>query len=393
MRHGFNKSLAVGTLLLAIAGCSTGGYGGPETGQQPSAAATRTNPRLSPEALNAYLDRYACESETALQTRIDALKAFFEERKGNTQRFADSMLGIEGKVMLSGSAVADLMQAVANGGAPKNSSIEKFVRDRFRADVLDAADAKRAVDEAVSGFLGDIEAIESRMLVELQADVGDADLALPKSLSKPVGLGGIHYESMINDTMNGATSDLAISVGMYFVSNYLSSKATNNITSEDTNGLWKAIVGSGLGVLTDMAIERLAKDAGYDPEKSLSKRVESGIDRVRESLIDGDPEVAKFYQTLKDLRRMHPDAAVREACGRADEAVRQAANLGLREQMRNLRNDRCRRLWTVLTERFIGAEAAKSPFLMYPPMDPASTSPADYIIRWADNITSAFGGK
>jgi len=381
-------------MLIVVSGGPVSAQGGAGLGVRAFSPERDQKAELSKAALDAALDGYINESEAALDARMADLRSFFEERKGGSRRFAQSVLGIEGKLMVGGGVLSDLIDeiSVAGGGARKPSALNKYVKDLFRKDVLDPAQAKQAVDEAVSGFLGDLAGSEARLLVKLKADLGDDQLALPRSLPTMEGIGREHYEATIRETVNGAVTDLGVSLAMFVASNIVSDKIVDKALPKDTSKGGRFIAGILTGIAVDMAVDKAAKEAGYDPEKALAAKTAVGIDRICQSIIDGDPTVLQFYPTLKVLRRMHPDEAVREACQRADEAVKRSANLGLREQLRNLRNDRHRRLWRVLTGHLVGPEAASSPFLMYTPLDAAKTSPAADIIRWADSITTIYGG-
>jgi hypothetical protein len=347
---------------------------------------------LGKQALEAALESYATESEAALESRMADLRSFFEERKSGTRRFAQSMLGIEGKVMVSGLAMQELLDA-ASGNSNKPSVLRKYVGDHFRSDVLDPATIKREVDRAVSGFLGDLAGIEARLLVRLKADIGDGELSIPRSLPNMEGVGKRQYDAMIGSTIDAALADIGVSLGMFVASNYVSGKIVDKAAPKEASKGGKFLVNLIVGIAVDKLLEEAAKGAGYDPEKKLADGAADGIDRIRGAVIDGDPALARFYPTLKVLRRMHPEVAVREACEQADESVKRYANLGLHERLRGLRNDRYRRLWVVLTARIVGEEAAKSPFQMYTPLDAQKCSPPDAIIRWADSITDFYGGK
>jgi hypothetical protein len=334
---------------------------------------------LDKAALDAALDRYISESEAALTSRMADLRSFFEERKANTRQFAHSVLGTRGKIEAGATIVGDLINQFATGfGAARSKPqwLENYINNTFRDEVLDPAKAKRAVDDAVSGFLGDLAGTESRLLVKLKADFGDADLDLPRLLTGVNGIGGGQYEAMITDTVEIAVKDLGISLGMFVVSNIVSDKLVEATAPEDMSKGGKFVANILANLAVDAALDKAAKEAGYDPEKVLAAKVSAGIDQMSRLLIDGDPAVLKLYPNLSIFRRMHPDQAVRDACKRADEAVMRNGNLGLHERLRRLRNDRYRRLWTVLTGHLFGPEAAKSPFLMYAPLDAAKCSPS-----------------
>lgn len=393
---------ALALSLLVAAGCDSVCFAAPPT-VTPSAATPPTAPAVRPEkqgldkaALDAALDRYVSESEAALTARMAELRSFFDERKAATPGFAQSVLGMRGKVEAGATVLGDLLNQFATSfGAARSQPrwLDNYVNNTFRDEVLDPAKAKRAVDDAVSGFLGDLAAIEARLLVRLKADIGDADVDLPRLLTGMNGIGGEQCEAMIRDTVDIAVKDLVVSLGMFVVSNIVSDKLVEKTAPKDMSKGGKLVASIVAGVAVDAALDKAAKEAGYDPEKALAAKVSAGIDQMSRLLIDGDPAVLKLYPTLSIFRRMHPDQAVRDACKQADEAVTLNGNPGLHERLRRLRNDRYRRLWTVLMGRLFGPEAAKSPFLMYEPLDAAKCSPAGDIIRWAHSINTVYGGN
>ena len=182
-------------------------------------------------------------------------------------------------------------------------------------------------------------------------------------------------------------TDLTVGLGSYIVSNLIGDKVAQQITPKDTSNAGRFAVNVATGLAVDKALEQGIKAMGYDPERDVAARTAAGIDRIRGAIIDGDPEVVKVYPDLSTFRRMHPDQSVRDACRRADEALERAANLGLRLRLTKVRNERYRGLWTALMSHLCGPEAARSPFLMYEPLDAEKCSPAGDITRWAGEIT------
>lgn len=312
-------------------------------------------PRQAPQAvrpekaIETALERYLTESEAALDARMAGLAAFFEQRKANARPFAKSLLSIWGKISATGSLMDDMFTQLSTGERKPTTACRKLIEDAFRKDVLDRDKARQAADDAMAGFLGDLAEAEAKLLVRLKADFGDGQLALPGQRPALVDLGQEHYDAMISATASDTITDLGVSIGMFFASNAIGDAITQQITDEKTPPLEKMITGFVVGQLVDAALGEAAKAAGYDPEKAIAGRVAQGLDRMSRSIIEGDPVALGLYPALSILRRTHPDPAVRAACTRADEAVMRTANLGLRERLRRLRNDRYRRLWTVLT--------------------------------------------
>lgn len=346
------------------------------------------------EVLDAALQRYLDESEAALAARMTELRAFFDERKAATPGFAQAVLGTWGKFQMTGSMLANGINIVSTrfGGKRVKPLFDKFVADTFREKVLDPAMVRKAVDAAISGYRGDLAEIEARLLVSVKADIGEAELDLPKLLPGGAVIGMKQFEAVISDSVDLAVKDLGVSIGMFVASNVISDKIVEKTASKDMSKTERLVTGQAVNLAVDAALEKAIREAGYDPEKILALKVAAGIDQMSRLLIDGDPALDKLYPNLFYCRLMHPHAAVRTACNRANATLVKNANFGLVNRLSRLRYDRYRRLWTVLTTHFLGADAAKSPFLMYTPLDAAKCSPAEQIIRWADSITEAYGG-
>lgn len=381
--------LAMAALCAAALSC------GPVSAQNQSAVVRLDKAANDKAAMDAALERYLDDSEAALAARMAELRTFFNERKTATPGFAQAVLGTWGKFQMTGSMLGDVINQFATGfGARRvKPSFDAYVEDCFREKVLDPAKARKAVDNAVTGFLGDLAEIEARLLVTLKVDISDAELNLPKLLPGGLGIGGTQYEAVLRDTVDLAVKDLGVSLGTYIVSNIISDKIVDATVPEGTSKKGKLVANVATGIAVDKAMEEAMKTAGYNPEKVLAIKVAAGIDQMSSLLIDGDPALDRFYPKLFYGRLMHPDQAVRDACNRADATLMKNANFGLRYRMVRLYNDRHRQLWKVLTTHFLGAEAAKSPFMMYTPLDASKCSPAEQIIRWADSIANAYGRK
>ena len=235
-------------------------------------------PKPTPkESLDAALAVYSKESEAALTSRMAELRTFLGERKVGTLGFAQAVLGTWGKFQMTGSMLGDVINQFATGfGASRvKPSFDAYVEDCFREQVLDPGKAKKAVDAAISGFLGDLGEAEARLLVSLKADIGDADLDLPRLLPGVSGIGGKQYEAMIRDTIDLAVNDLGVSLGMYVVSNIISDKLVDATAPEPTSkkgkfGKFAANVATGIAV--DKAVEEAMKQADTTRRKCSPSR-------------------------------------------------------------------------------------------------------------------------
>lgn len=375
------------------------GVSSPSRAAAKAPAARKIDPQDAWAAARPRVERALRESESAINARIAKLDEFFAERKEGARPFAESVLSLEGKARAS-SALAETVLGGLNealGGKPVTGpdSFTIYVRQRFRQQVLDPAKVKQAVEDAVSGYLGDAAEIEARLLVSLKADIDDSALDLRGSLPdlRAEAAAGEQYDAVVGETLDAAAMDLVVSLGMYVVSNYISDKVTDRLAPDGTRRDVKSVGNFILGMfVVDPILGKVAEGAGYDPEGDVTAKTMAGLDRIRALVVGGDPDAVKLYTALFNYREGHPDGAVRDACRQAIEALEHSANLGLRIRLASLHNERCRRLTTALIAHIFGPEAARTPVRLLPPLDPKTVPAPKALIGWAKRVTTAYGG-
>ncbi|WP_422927515.1 hypothetical protein [Singulisphaera sp. PoT] len=386
---------------LALPACRR--RGPPAAGTSPAAGRPEGGPAgvgATKFRLEKALDQYLEETEERLRIRMDGLKGFFEARKEGAPLFASAVLDLGAKGRLAGSFLESFatqagraLGLTSGGDGPDGFTL--FVRRAFSENVLDRGAAVREMQRALAGFREDLVESEARLLVSLGVDVPDdaiaRGLAMPDLRHELAALD--LCDAMIAEGVDGASTDLGASLGMFVVSNFLGDQLAKRATPEDASRPRQFGTNIAAGIAVEAALGEGVKAMGYDPEKALANRTRAGIDNICTAVIEGDNSMGAIYPTLSIFRRSHPDAAVRLACQRADEAVTRASNLGLRERLRWMRNERYRSLWKSLMTHLIGPEAASSPLLMYIPLDAGRCSPPDQIIRWAESIVGAFGAS
>lgn len=345
------------------------------------------------------LDRALGESSDAIKARLKALEEFFAERKAGARPFAQAVLGMEGKGRAAASFGAMAIGGIAGllGEKPQAppDALTPYVRQRFRALVLDPEQVKQAIEDAMSGFLGDLTEIEGRLLVDLRADIGDSMLDLRGAMPdvRAEAAAGGQHEAIISDTLDTASKDLAVSLGMFVVSNFLGGKLADQVTPQDAPPAVQFMASLLTGVAVDKALDQAARQAGYDAEGSVVAKTTAGIDRIRTLVIDGDPNAVPRYVALYRLREQHPNAEVRATCGQAVDVLERTTNLGLRNRLVMLHNERSRRRTAVLTAHLFGPEAAKTRVSLYSPLDPKDVPPATNVIRYAQETIALYGGS
>lgn len=412
-RRGWAAVLCAGLALAVLprfmwAGDAAQPPQAPPIEQQFAAVSEQTTSMAVKEKLSAaaagallekHINRFGEETEKLLDARLNGLKGFFEERKQGSPLYASQTLDMNAKFRAAGAVVETFFTKIgeALGAEPSSEpdSFSTYARQCFQENVLDPAKARQAMEQAIVGFRGDVAEAEGRLLVALKADIGDDVIdGGPAVLDVDAEASVLALcEALVNATVDDAIGDLGASLGMFVVSNVVGDMVAKRVTPDDASRSRRVATNLAAGVAVDAALEKGIRAAGYDPEGKVVAKVNTGIDRIRAEIIDGDPNMAEIYPTLSFFRRTHPDPAVRSACQRADETVAQAANLGLRERLRRMRNECSRRLWKALMTQLAGPDAAASPFLFYQPLAADQCSPPDQIIRWANALTNIYGGK
>jgi hypothetical protein len=102
-------------------------------------------------------------------------------------------------------------------------------------------------------------------------------------------------------------------------------------------------VGLAAAIAVDIALDRLVKAAGHDPQAQVTESLASTLDRVRGLLADGDAQSREDLRRLREISQRDPDAGVRAAA--AESAERLAGNsctAGLRGQLQQLAGEHMR---------------------------------------------------
>lgn len=398
MMYARTKSVAA----ILVVSCWVGAAAAQEAAKTaPANAARRPDAAARRKEMDEAFERFLKETDEKLDRRIKGLKGFFDERKANAPHFASTLLCTSAKLHTAGSLFEKLSSKwneLFAGPAedfvipPSPDSFTLYVRQCFRDDLLDPAKVRMAVDEAVDGFKGDVIEAEGRLLVALKLDVPDGIGWAPLNLVPELRVLG-RGEAIADEAAGDAVNDLNADLAKFVVSTFVGNKLADGVTPRDASPAGRLARNLAVGVATDMALDSGVRAAGYDPQDKIASKVGAGIDQIRDLLIDGDRSLEKTTRLVATFQTQHPDAAVRLACERANEALKRVANLGVCQRLERLRNRRSWELWKEAAARLIGPEAAASPLMMFEPLDAEKSSPPEQIIRWAEQIVATGGGS
>lgn len=260
----------------------------------------RTRP--SPEAIIApHLEWAEQECDRVLDEHLRAIARFFADAKAGTPTFAGEALSFGSKMRL----VADYVPFTRGGRH------EGFIRRKFEEHVFKSDDLGTAVKQVVSGYLKQIESIESLALVRIRADI--ADLTDPNALPQfDQKEWKAEYDKALKRAISATSSELSWDVATELVSvvtgEVLAQVAVQLGVSAGLLGAggassWATFgVGLVVGLIVDQAVSWVW-DWYADPRGNLAADLSKKLDEMQSLIVDGSEGVQGLRQRLHELSR------------------------------------------------------------------------------------------
>jgi hypothetical protein len=263
-------------------------------------------PRYDPVRLRAWQEVAPRVELAAGATRAEAeasaaqVEQFFAERRKGARAFAADVLSLGGKW--------EFVKGKFDPGSHERYLEECFQRHLFRPDEL-----KAVIESAVARFVSEVQGRENRLLVDIRADLADGEMASPEYLPALDSEYEFRrqFEAMLEEILPIVGQDVGATVTREMVSFVGSEIAAQIVAEIGTSlavrlGLSGGILGTGAysgtvtfgiglvaGILVDMALDWIIRQAGYDPEGEIAVRVEATLARLESLVLDG-PTAADF---------------------------------------------------------------------------------------------------
>ncbi len=241
-----------------------------------------------------------------VNTSTQQVKQFFAERKQLSRRFASDVLSLSGK------------WAYVKGYFSEGSH-EKYIEECFERNIFSPGDLKALIESAVSRYVSEISGKENQLLVAIRADLAESELAGPEYLP---ALGSEadfrrEYNAMLEKVIPVLTKDLGMTVSrevVSFVGGEIAAQLLVEIgVSLATElGISGGVLGAGAysgamtfgvglvaGILVDMTIDWVIRQAGYDPEGEIAAKVNESLDRLERLILEGDKKTNEEYSAAK----------------------------------------------------------------------------------------------
>lgn len=312
-------------------------------------------PSYDPIRLEAWNKVQPRLHETDEATRNEAnasteqIKKFFAERKGNARAFAADVLCLSGKWAY----VKDYFS---------QGNHERYLEECFERNIFGSGELKALLESAVSRYVSEIQGRENQLLVAIRADLEGSELAGPTYLPALVSEAEFRreYDAMLQKVMPIVTKDLGISVTREVVSFVGSEIAATLVMQIGASlatelGISGGILGAGAtsgamtfgvglvaGILVDLTLDWIIRQAGYDPEGEIAVKVVQSLDDLERVILEGDKKTNERYGDAKFHSTWSWSSADRQAAWAEAQSIESSGGLGLPRQLNHINDVRSR---------------------------------------------------
>jgi len=288
-------------------------------------------------------------TKNEVNTSTEQIKKFFAQRKQNARAFASDVLGLNGKW-------AYLKGYIYEG------SHERYLEECFERNLFSSAELKSLIESAVSRYVSEIQGRENQLLVAIRADLEGSELAGPNYLPALSSEGEFRreYDAMLQKVLPILTRDLGISVTREVVSLVGSEIAATLVMEIGVSlatelGISGGILGAGAssgavtfgvglvaGILVDMTLDWIIRQAGYDPEGEIAAKVVQSLDDLERVILEGDKKTNERYGNARFHSTWSWSSADRQAAWAEAQSIESSGCLGLTRQLNHINDVRSR---------------------------------------------------
>ena len=266
---------------------------------------------VSPHLLNAD-----SRINDAVTNHFLPVQALLNRGRSNTDKFAKLALGWSSKWRIATDAIP----------FTKGGSNEKYLKDQFELQILNGAELQRAIEQCVNEFIAEVRSIESKMLVDLQADVQgfSREHQLAELDAKEIQS---MFDQAISNAMQVASSDLQSNISSQLVSLVVGEVLTQvavrlgvsaGILGTGAASSWATL---GIGLIVGIVIDQIVMtiwNSWSDPEGKLVESLNQQLDLMQRIICEGDQDtkgLAQHFAEIANSRSLLRRKAVLEIYG------------------------------------------------------------------------------
>lgn len=249
------------------------------------------------EVAKPHLSKAEQEAERVIEEHVKALDTFFADSKKNTRTFAGEALSWSSKWRL----VVDYVPFTSK------DRHQKFIREKFEEHVFKPAQLEDAVKQVVRSYVAHMRSIESKMLVDLRADVSDFPTTYPLAHLDDKRLQE-NYDQALSKAVSTTGAGVAVELVSVIAGEVLTAVAVRLGVSAGILGTgaasgWATL---GIGVVVGLIVDQIVAwvwDWWADPRGSLAADLDSKLDEMNRLIVDGSTDVQGLRDRLKQFSR------------------------------------------------------------------------------------------
>ena len=246
------------------------------------------------------------EVDQAARTAVEPVADLFKKARGNTRAFAGDSMGLYGKYC----ALADLIPWTSQ------ARLRQHLETSFATHFFKPEDLSKAIETASERFGGELESIESRMIVRLRAEIESLPdsrrpdavtpahlgermrLELEKARGKVLGANAEHGAVLAGGTVaSGVAGPVLVAAMESAIAAVLARTAGPTAAATTGTGM-----GGPLGFVKFLAVEMLVEwvwDWWTDPRGRLATQLDDRLKSMEKAIIEGDGQGPGMGETLK----------------------------------------------------------------------------------------------
>jgi hypothetical protein len=234
------------------------------------------------------LDEARRDIERSIDASCAPVRRLFDEARRNSPEFAADVLGLGSKFRF----VADRVPGA------RGDRHEEFLKAAFARRLFSEDDLVRALEQSCTGFAARIEAAENRMLVRLQADLGDLPAGTIPGFDRPEQTPE-SFSRAIDAAMGRVGAEVRADVATLLVSFVAQEFAAQGLVRLGVSaGVLSAGAGAswgtfGLSLVAGVIVDQLitvAWDWWADPRGELSAEMNRKLTELERILLDGQDD-------------------------------------------------------------------------------------------------------
>jgi len=260
---------------------------------QHRAALARQKQEIWRTKIAPQLDAADRRTARGIEDGVQAVQSFLKESQKGTRAFAEAMLSLRSKWALVKS------KAPGFAGGDDQAHI-RFLNEKFSELVFSDDEFRKAIEAAVTAYLGSVQAAENELLVAVRADMADIPLeALPAARSEQLFRN--EFENLTRQISPAVARELGVDVVREMSSLIASEIATTVLTNLATrlgvsSGLLAAGVSAswttfGLSIVAAIVVDQVVcwvVSEVRDPAGELEGRMNRLLADIGRLIIEGD---------------------------------------------------------------------------------------------------------